>query len=676
MNCASSRRRDRRLWASLALIVWMAGRAAVAQPTNLAPYIWSQEGQAVLASPDGRLAIAFQTNGDGHLIYNLTFRGKQVLEPSGLSLELQGAEPLGAHVHIVNITPSEADENYRLVTGKTSSVTNHYKGLLLELEENGAPKRQLRIEARAYNDAVAFRYVVPQQPGLNQFQLVAEHTEFRLSKDATAWALELPNYRSMYESEFVKLPVSAFSNQGGVASKVLCGCPMLLELPGVAWLAITEADLRDYSAMYLVNPSGSWLGHWLESLLAPNLEDPSIAVSGTVPHYSAWRVLMVSDAPAKMIESTVMTSLNPESTMPDTSWIHAGKASWNWWSGSLGPDGKPAFSTDLMKYYVDFAAKSGFPYMLVDAGWAEGDDITRMNGRVDIPEVVRYAATKNVKVWIWASYRSVVLHVDDAFPLFEKWGVAGVKIDFIERDDQGGIEWYYKTAEAAAQHHLMMDFHGATKPSGIERTWPNVLGYEAVAGMEQSKAGARDNPDHRVTLPFTRMLAGAMDYTPGGFDNVTREEFEPRMIRPMVMGTRAQQLAMYVVYLAPFDMVSDCPSIYEGRPEFQFIKDVPATWDETRGLDGRPGEYVVVARRRGSDWYLGAMSGWTPRELEVPLNFLGPGRYTAEIYADASDAAAHPQHVILEKRTVRRSTTLTLRLAPGGGYAVRLIPKP
>jgi alpha-glucosidase len=375
-------------------------------------------------------------------------------------------------------------------------------------------------------------------------------------------------------------------------------------LPGVAWIAIKEADLRDSSSMYLVNPSGSWTGHWFESALAPRLSDTNLCVTGSLPHHSAWRVLLVGDAPGRLVESTVITSLNPPSAVADTSWIHAGKASWDWWSGSIGPDGKPAFNTATMKYYVDFAAKSGFEYMLIDAGWSAGSDITHMNGSVDVPEVVKYAAAKKVKVWIWLSYEEVERQMDVAFPLFEKWGVAGVKIDFIERDDQGGIDWYYRTAETAARSHLMVDFHGATKPSGLERTWPNVLGYEGVAGMEQSKAGTRDNPEHRTTLPFTRMLAGAMDYTPGGFRNVTRDAFQPRMTLPVVMGTRAQQLAMYVVYQAAFQMVSDCPQVYEGRPEFQFIKDVPATWDETRVLDGLPGKDVIIARRLGEQWFL------------------------------------------------------------------------
>jgi alpha-glucosidase len=272
------------------------------------------------------------------------------------------------------------------------------------------------------------------------------------------------------------------------------------------------------------------------------------------------------------------------------------------------------------------------------------------------------------------TYAAADAQMDEAFPTFEKWGVAGLKIDFVERDDQRGIDFYYRAAEKAAQHHLMLDFHGATKPTGLERTYPNVLGYEAVLGMEQSKVGRRDNPDHRVTLPFTRMLAGPMDYTPGGFDNVTSDNFEPRSLHPMVMGTRAQQLAMYAVYYAPFQMVSDTPKAYQDQPAFDFIQHCPASWDETRVLNGAPGEFVTVVRRKGQDWYLGSMTDWNARELDIALTFLGPGRYRAEIYEDAEDADRFPKNVRITKHNVTTATHLKPKLAPGGGYAVRFVP--
>jgi alpha-glucosidase len=634
--------------------------------------------QAELKSPDGRLAMAFQTaarNGaPSQLVYTVSYQGKPLIEASALRLDLKDQPPLGPNVRIGASTPSSADETYHLVAGKASTVRNRYNALRVDVEETGGNARKFSIEARAYDDAVAFRYVVPEQPALNEFRLSKEGTEFRIVKDPFIWALFLPNFRSMYESEFLKLAASSLANQGGVKSTQLLGLPLLMEVPGVAWVAITEAALQGYASMYLVNPGGSWNSHWFQSTLAPHLDDPETAVVGPLPHHSAWRILQVAAEPGKLVESNVVTSLNPESQIKDPSWIHAGKASWDWWSGSLDRQGKTAFTTENMKYYVDFAAQSGFEYMLVDAGWSARNDITKMNGRVDIPEVVKYAAGKNVKVWIWASYSAAEKQMAEAFPIYEKWGVAGVKIDFIERDDQGGIDWYYSAAELAAQHHLMLDFHGATKPTGMDRTWPNVLGYEAVAGMEQSKAGARDNPDHQVTLPFTRMLAGAMDYTPGGFRNVTKADFEARGNAPVVMGTRAHQLAMYVVYQAAFQMVSDHPGAYKDQPAFEFIKAAPATWDETRVLAGLPGEFITMARRKGNEWFVGSMTNWTARELDLPLAFLGAGKYRAEIYADAPDADRYPINTSITKQTVDRTMHLKMPLAPGGGYAVRLVP--
>ena len=649
----------------------------------LAPiFVLAQSGTAIIKSPDNNILFTIETISDnqnpseiGKLVYSVSYKGNSVIDKSALSLKLNDGMPLGSDVRIVGSENSIINETYNLIAGKTSIVHNSCNTLRVELEESGNMSRKMWIEIRAFNDAVAFRYLVPAQPDINNFVLKEEYTEFRISKDAITYSLILPNFKSMYESEFIKLPVSAFSNQGGVRSNVLIGLPMLMEIPGVAWLSITEADLKDYSSMYLTNPSGSWTGHWFRSVLAPQVEDTSICVAGNLPLHSAWRILMIGDNPGKLIESDVITSLNPPSVLKDVSWIKPGKASWNWWGGSLNTVGKPEYSTKNMKYYVDFAAESGFEYMLIDAGWSASNDITKMNGRVDIPEIVNYAKSKKVKIWIWLHYRDAVRQMDEAFPLYEKWGVAGLKIDFIERDDQKGIEFYYQAAEKAARYHLMLDIHGSTKPSGINRTYPNLLGYEGVLGMEQSKAGARDNPENHVMLPFTRMLAGFIDYTPGGFSNVTEDEFEPHMnSQPMVMGTRAHHLAMYVVYEAPIQMVSDHPAAYENQPSFQFIKDVPATWDETKVLNGIPGEYISIARRKGDEWFMGSMTNWTPRQIDLSLLFLGEGKYIAEIYADAPDSDQYPKHISIERKIVDQSTILHIQLAAGGGFSARFIP--
>ncbi len=291
-----------------------------------------------------------------------------------------------------------------------------------------------------------------------------------------------------------------------------------------------------------------------------------------------------------------------------------------------------------------------------------------------MPEILRYAKSKGVGVWLWLHWASVERQMDEAFALYEKWGVAGVKIDFMNRDDQWMVDFYRRMAKTAADHHLMVDFHGAYKPDGLSRTWPNVITREAVMGLEYLKWSARTTPDHDVMLPFTRMLAGPMDYAPGGFDNVTRAEFQPRNVKPMVMGTRAHQLALYVVFDSPLMMVADYPEAYKGQKDFEFIKEVPSSWDETHVVNGKVGEFVTLARKKGGEWYLGGITNWDSREVNIPLEFLGAGEYIAEIYSDAPDAAINPKHTTIEQRRVTASTLLKVNLAPGGGVAIRFAP--
>jgi alpha-glucosidase len=301
-------------------------------------------------------------------------------------------------------------------------------------------------------------------------------------------------------------------------------------------------------------------------------------------------------------------------------------------------------------------------------------DLTKSVPAIDIPMLVEYAKSKGVRIWVWAHFRDVNDQIDVAFPQYEKWGIAGVKIDFLDRTDQWMVNWYRSTAKKAAEHHLMLDYHGAFKPDGMERTYPNVMTREGVLGAEYNRGGARATPQHNVTLAFTRMLAGPMDYTPGGFNNVTLEEFMPRPAPPIVMGTRAHHTALYAVFESELQIVSDAPEAYEGQKAFEFIKPAPANWDETRVLNGVPPEYITVARRTGKDWFVGSITNWNPRELDVPLSFLGSGAYDAEIYADGPKAATQPKDSVFEKRRVTAKTVLKLKLAPGGGCAIRLVP--
>ena len=413
-----------------------------------------------------------------------------------------------------------------------------------------------------------------------------------------------------------------------------------------------------------------------------------VAVDTRTPFKSPWRVLMIGDAPGRLIESNMILNLNPPSKIADTSWIQAGKSAWDWWSGdtATGVSFTPGMNTETLKHYIEFASESGFPYMLIDAGWAKptpgakpGDyadpaDITQFNPKVDIPELLRYAKEKNVRIWLWSHWTSIDKYMDQAFPLFEQWGVAGVKIDFMNRDDQWMVDWYRRVVEKAAEHHLMIDYHGAFKPDGLRRTYPNLMTREGVMGKEYSKWSARVTPVHNTTLPFTRMLAGPMDYTPGAFNNTNLENFVARNVMPMSLGTRAQELALYVVFESPLEMVSDYPEQYKGQKAFDFIKQVPATWDEVHVIDGFPMRYITLARRSGKDWYVGSLTNWEERNTKVPLDFLGDGKYVAEIYADGPDAASNATHIAFSKRPVDRSTVLDVHMVSGGGNAIWIHP--
>lgn len=645
------------------------------------PLLQAQEAAPSVSSPDGRLTMTFgirktptSTGEAGQLIYSATFRGKPIVDASSLGLDLEGGAVLGSDVHVVEAKQSSGIDDYPLRNTKVSKVHDAYNMITLQVAEQGQYPRTLLVEARAYNDGLCFRYRIPSQPSVRDLRLRSEATEFRFSQDATAWMLALPNYRSSYESEYVKLNLSALSNQGGVPSHFLIGTPVLLHEPGVAWLSLMESDLESNSSMYLTNPSGSWAGHYFTVKLSPRWDDPQYAAIDNLPHNSAWRILAVADEPGKLIESNLLTNLNPANRISDTSWIQGGKASWNWWVDNVSNTGKSDFTTDVMKEYIDFAAENGLPYFMLDAGWSKPGDITQLNGKVDVPELVRYGATKHVKVWVWLYSEAVAKQMREAFPLYEKWGVAGLKIDFINRDDQEGIQFYYDVAKHAAEHHLMVDFHGSRTPWGLLRTYPNVMSYEAVLGLENNKVGRRDSPVDRTTFASTRLLAGPMDFTAGAFDNATEDGFIPRNEAPMAMGTRAQQLALYVIYETPIPMLSDSPGNYVKQPGLEFLKDVPVEWDETHVVDSDPGEYTAIARRHGAEWYLGSMTNWTPRTLRIPLRFLGSGTYTAEAYEDAPDADKQPKHLLISKKSVTNADTITLHLAPGGGAAIRLVP--
>lgn len=668
--------RGKRMLAARKFLLWLAPAAALSAAAQNAPvhpvHVTSPDGQIefVLSGPEDVSAPAQPAT----LRYSVDYRGKPLIENSALGLDIDGQPPLGPSVHKVSAVYGQTDDTYAVIAGKSSSARNHCNWARVDLEESSGALRKMSVEVRVFNDGVAFRYLLPQQSLFTSFDIARERTEFHFAKDAVTYPLVLSGFQSSYEDEYQTRHIS------GLHPEWLVALPLLSHVPGVGWVAITEADIDNYAGMYLQRDPQQPMT--LDATLSPRVDVPGVAVEAAAPMQSPWRVLMIAPEAGKLIESNLVINLNPPPSIADFSWVRPGKSAWDWWSGHMAKDVDftPGMNTDTMKHYIEFASQSGFPYMLIDAGWAvptherNMDDITQVNPAIDMPELLRYAQQRNVRILLWAHWTSVNRYMDQAFPLFEKWGVAGVKIDFMNRDDQWMVDFYRRVVAAAAAHHLMIDFHGAYKPDGLRRTYPNLITRESVMGKEYSKWSARVTPVHDATLPYTRMLAGPMDYTPGAFTNVNQAQFIPQNVMPMSQGTRAHELALYVVFESPLEMVSDYPEQYKGQADFNFIKQVPATWDETRFLTGQPTENISLARRSGRDWYIGSITNWTARDVELPLSFLGPGRYLAEIYADAPDAADNPTHTTISKQEVVSGTTLTVHMVSGGGNAIWIHP--
>jgi alpha-glucosidase len=633
---------------------------------------------SVLRSPTGKVEVSFSLGADGAPLYSVTYAGKPVVADSRLGLTLRQTGPLASGFRVLDVKRASRDERYPLVAGKTREGWDRCEEMTVALEKTGERPVRLDVVFRAFDNGAAFRYVLPAQAGLDRVEVVSEDTRFRFLADHRAWVLELASFTTSNEREFVPMPLL------GIKPESIVGPPLTIEAGDGLVVALAEANLRKWSGLHFARVEGGNDSRHptLVTKLAPLPSNPGIVVRGAPPMASPWRVLMLGAKPGDLVESTILTSLADPNEIGDTSWIKPGKVAWDWWNGPVVPNvpWKAGMNDETFRHFVDFAAEFGLEYVLIDAGWYGdhrdgGADITKPIPELDIPALVEYGKAKNVRLMVWLNWEAVREQMDVAFPLYEKWGLAGVKIDYMDRKDQEIVAFYQRAARTAAKYHLAVDFHGAYASSGEERTFPNWLTREGIMGLEYCKWSDRVTPRHNVTIPFTRMLLGPMDYTPGGFRNVTAADFAPRNELPVVMTTRAQQLAMYVVYDSPLQMLSDTPSAYRGEPGSEFLKVVPATWDETRVLDGKIGEYVVIARRRGSDWFVGAMTD-AARKVAIPLGFLGGKSFDATIWADTRDTATDPTRlsVLPARLEGKGSRPLELSLAAGGGAVLHLRP--
>jgi alpha-glucosidase len=639
-------------------------------------------GELSVTSPDGNVAISFElkNNPQPYLpgvraYYRASYKGQLVLTDSPLGLDFKGGKPLDQEFEMVSTDRQSHDSTWENAFCAKRWIRDHYNELTVSLRERAAPYRRLDLIFRAYNEGAAFRYVLPQQDVLEKFTLSSENTGFYFPREAFAWALPLNSYTTPYEAAYVRESLNEIKPTSLVA------LPLLVEIPGGPWVALLEADLTDYAGMYVGGVMGT--SNALMSKLAPLPRRADEAVVGRTPKSTPWRIIMMNSRPGALIEENyIVLNLSSPCALADTSWIMPGKAAWDWWSGSFARNVsfKPGMNTETMLHYVDFAARHKLEYMLVDAGWypAQGErrpiDILHHTPETDVPRIIEHARQKGVKVLLWVFWSELDKHLDEALALYKQWGAAGIKVDYMDRDDQEMVRFYERVARKTAEMQMTLDFHGAYKPTGLRRTYPNLLTREGVMGLEHSKWSKNVTPEHDVTLAFTRMLAGPMDYTPGGFRNATREEFKAVFVEPMTQGTRAHELAKYVVFESPLVMVSDYPEAYEGQPGIEFIEKVPTVWDETKVLNGEPGKFVTIARQKGNAWYLGAMTNWDARDLEIPLEFLGSGEYEAQVFADGPDADRIATSLSVTKKRVRASDKLSIHLAPGGGLGVIITP--
>jgi alpha-glucosidase len=631
-----------------------------------------------ISSPNGRITVTTEVlEGTPH--YAVEYDGKPVIESSRLGIRLAGDEAAGGRWVIREASIEDVDLAWDPVWGTRSRIENRYRELAIVLREPGGSGRALNLYFRAYDDGAAFRYEIPAQKGLARIEIEGEDTEIRFPADHQAFVLSRTGFGDSYEGTFDPVRLSE------VSPETLIGMPLLVEEDG-HWVAVTESNLTDYAGMSLRRDACD--PKKLVGVLAPLKDGDGVSVRGEAPLVTPWRTFLVGDRAGDFIESTLVWNLNDPNVLEDTSWIEPGKAIWPWWNNRVVSDpkiqgGRP--STAVMKYYTDFAARHDIPHLVVDAGWysleadawnqPEKEDVLTMEETradfYDIREVLDYAREKGVAVHLWVHLASLRGRVEEVLATYAEWGAAGIKLDNFGGDDQETVNDLHHVIRVAAEHRLTVDYHGAYKPTGVSRTWPNYLTSEGVLGLEYSKGNPRPSNQHNVTIPYTRMLAGPMDYTPGAFD-LDGAEGHPKHVQ----GTRAHQIAMLVVYFSPFQMLVDYPAAYESAPEqFEFIKSVPTTWDETRFVDGYPGDFVVVARRQGDEWYLGAMTDENPRELELPLSFLPEGQeYVAHVFRDGDDVTADPQSVAHETKQVSASGSLHAQLAAGGGLAVRLVP--
>lgn len=639
-----------------------------------------------LQSPDQRLKTEVVI-GD-RIEFTFTDAGEQILAPSAISLTLANGEVLGERPKVSKVVKASVDRIIPSPFYKKTEVKDVYNEMTLNF------RGDYSVVFRLYNEGLAYRFVTRKK---GELIITEEGASYCFPTDYKTYAPYVNSTAPTFEEQFFNSfeQPYVYENITRLDNKRLMILPFLVELEGGKKVCITEADLEEYPGMFLNNATDRPVlkavhapypkvkeqgGHNRLQMLVKERENYIAKTEGT--RSFPWRTFILSRADAELADCDMVYRLATPSRVKDISWIKPGKVAWDWWNdwNIYGVDFRAGINNPTYSYYIDFAAAHGIEYVILDEGWAVNlqADLMQVIPEINLPELVEYGKSKGVGIILWAGYWAFDRDMEKVVKHYADMGVKGFKIDFLDRDDQEMVRFLYRASEVCAAHKMLVDFHGVFKPTGLQRTYPNVLNYEGVNGLEQLKwsPASYDMVTYDVTIPFVRMVAGPMDYTQGAMRNAAKGCYSPINSEPMSQGTRCRQLATYVIFESPFNMLCDSPSNYMKEEECtQFIASVPTVWDETMALEGKVSEYVAIARRHGTDWYVGALTNWTSRELTLDLSFLGEGDYVMELFRDGINADRAGRDYKREILPVSSDRKLTLKMASGGGYVARIYKK-
>jgi len=626
-----------------------------------------------LTSPDGRLTVRVDTG--VNLKWKALLNEEEILQNVEIGMDLDGNRSLGWNPRLKSAETKFKDELIEpVIPNKDKTIKSRYNEMTLRMAG------KYSVIFRAYNDGVAYRFI---DFSKNTKSIESEKMRIQFPQGTTAY---FPKEESMYShNERIYLKQKADDFEKGD----FCSLPVMFDT-GAGKVLITEASLHAYPGMFLkyrenMDFEAVFPKFVLEAIPDENNSPDRNQILSKKADYIAkvsgsraypWRVFMISDDDRTFVESNLVTQLSGQNKIEDTSWIKPGMVAWDWYNANniYGVDFEAGLNTNTYKYYIDFASENDIEYVILDEGWTKSTtEILDWNPDIDLPELMEYSKKKNVGIILWVLWKPLNENLEEILKLYSSWGAVGIKVDFMQRNDQAMVRSYETIAQRAAHYKLLVDFHGAFKPAGMERVWPNIVNYEGVKGNEMNKFSAEITPEHTLTIPFTRMAAGPMDFTPGAMVNKHSKNFKVSFERPMSLGTRCHQLAMYVVYEAPLQMLCESPSRYRQEQEtVDFITSIPTTWDETRVIEAAVSDYIVIARRKGEDWFLAAMTDDTPREFSIKLDFLSDSSYDMEVFRDGTNAGNYAEDYKRELKKVKKNDALELNLAGGGGWIARI----